>query len=574
MTDIAFDVFLSYSRRQFYFAESLVLNLEKAGIQTWFDVQQLGPGELWRDQVNEGLETSRGLVLSASQSAMDSKNVRLEWEIAKNAGKPIYIAVFEACEVPQDLQEYATAIVDMRGNFPRNMRRLYQAINGEAVIKDKVPHPNRFGYPLRLPVSVGVIALGILSLAVLIVSVLIINIFSGQRESLLYTPLYALLSWYLLRTLRHFLKRDFTYRQMLYVIGVTSTFYVILLREYGVLIGIIMYASFILTGSSFRWLPTGQAMSFTRRWFGYGAIRLENKFKQKLIERATPEGRRYHLNYAPEDQVLADEIAAVLDNSGNEHVPMDEHADHHIVLLTEKTPTAMLQTLVDAHPTDLIPIMATGVDARGAVPEVGELQFIDYRRQTEEQIEAVWLALNFPQDARIIYGLNVLPLSTSELLLPFRIRLFGTALWATSILYLLLGIGILLTGTTQLFNSDTVQSMSIYIYVMIVAILLGMLQLWVISRVYERRITYPRYRRWMIVLMLLSVLTFNFAIPQAIIHSGTFRGLKRWLPQPVADQPDTDDTLPSRTDGMTLRYAVRDVLVIVAIYITIFLIPS
>jgi hypothetical protein len=36
--------FLSYSRSQYYFAESLVLRLRSSGVSIWFDVQQLELG--------------------------------------------------------------------------------------------------------------------------------------------------------------------------------------------------------------------------------------------------------------------------------------------------------------------------------------------------------------------------------------------------------------------------------------------------------------------------------------------------------------------------------------------------
>ena len=37
-------VFLSYSRRDYYFAESLALHLLKEGIPAWLDVKNLGAG--------------------------------------------------------------------------------------------------------------------------------------------------------------------------------------------------------------------------------------------------------------------------------------------------------------------------------------------------------------------------------------------------------------------------------------------------------------------------------------------------------------------------------------------------
>ncbi|MBL8156567.1 MAG: toll/interleukin-1 receptor domain-containing protein, partial [Anaerolineae bacterium] len=43
--------FLSYSRSQYYFAESLVLRLQASGLAVWFDVQQLEPGSDWQRDI-------------------------------------------------------------------------------------------------------------------------------------------------------------------------------------------------------------------------------------------------------------------------------------------------------------------------------------------------------------------------------------------------------------------------------------------------------------------------------------------------------------------------------------------
>ena len=40
-------IFISYSRRQLYFAESVVLHLQRAGPDVWFNLQKLTPGVDW-----------------------------------------------------------------------------------------------------------------------------------------------------------------------------------------------------------------------------------------------------------------------------------------------------------------------------------------------------------------------------------------------------------------------------------------------------------------------------------------------------------------------------------------------
>jgi hypothetical protein len=50
--------FLSYSRQQYYFVESLALALQNKGVPLWFDVQQLEPGSDWKADIEDGLRRS------------------------------------------------------------------------------------------------------------------------------------------------------------------------------------------------------------------------------------------------------------------------------------------------------------------------------------------------------------------------------------------------------------------------------------------------------------------------------------------------------------------------------------
>src|SRR5688572_1697994 len=108
-------LFLSYSRRQFYFAESLVLNLQAKGISVWFDVQQLVPGKHWQEGIQAGLDESKGLILIASRAALESPYVQLEWEAALKNQKAVTIVAFEDVTLPPVLKD--AAVIDFRGDF-------------------------------------------------------------------------------------------------------------------------------------------------------------------------------------------------------------------------------------------------------------------------------------------------------------------------------------------------------------------------------------------------------------------------------------------------------------------------
>ena len=54
--------FISYSRKQLYFAESITLHLQKESIETWFDLQQLEAGADWSSVLKDGYENCHRLI--------------------------------------------------------------------------------------------------------------------------------------------------------------------------------------------------------------------------------------------------------------------------------------------------------------------------------------------------------------------------------------------------------------------------------------------------------------------------------------------------------------------------------
>src|SRR5215471_6408384 len=93
-------LFLSYSRAQLYFAESVALALQNTDISTWFDLQRLDPGTDWQRSIQQALTTCTGLVLIASRESLRSPYVQLEWEAAQAASKPVYLVWYEAVDLP------------------------------------------------------------------------------------------------------------------------------------------------------------------------------------------------------------------------------------------------------------------------------------------------------------------------------------------------------------------------------------------------------------------------------------------------------------------------------------------
>lgn len=167
-------LFLSYSRKELYFAEALALGLQEAGLKTWFDLQQLEPGCDWTAEIKRGLDLCDGLVLLVSRGASESPYVDEECRHALENGKPIYALLFEPISPDPimieheggkrsvHLQHYvdkAVAVIDARVNFAAALHRLIEVVQGRAEAHDPVPVPEAWGIPTRLPFAVGWVAL-------------------------------------------------------------------------------------------------------------------------------------------------------------------------------------------------------------------------------------------------------------------------------------------------------------------------------------------------------------------------------------------------------------------------------
>ena len=57
-------VFISYSRRDSETIENIVTQLETEGIDVWLDREDIKPGQQWRKQIVEAIDTAEAFVLS------------------------------------------------------------------------------------------------------------------------------------------------------------------------------------------------------------------------------------------------------------------------------------------------------------------------------------------------------------------------------------------------------------------------------------------------------------------------------------------------------------------------------
>jgi hypothetical protein len=95
---MASKLFISYSRKDEYFARALAVDLEESGAEIWIDVDDIPVGSRWSAAIQQGLRESQVMLLIISQDAMSSRNVEDEWNYFLDKHKPIVILYWRSCE--------------------------------------------------------------------------------------------------------------------------------------------------------------------------------------------------------------------------------------------------------------------------------------------------------------------------------------------------------------------------------------------------------------------------------------------------------------------------------------------
>ena len=143
-------VFISYSRKDYYFAESLTFSLIQRDVAAWLDVKDLRPGVDWEERLESAIDTASHLVLVASPDSLRSPHVTVEWKRALDRGIPVIVAHLRGNNVPPELA--AMPRVNFHGRFKPAVNSLIEHLKGQA---DKPPAKRQL-WPL--PPIVGVTA--------------------------------------------------------------------------------------------------------------------------------------------------------------------------------------------------------------------------------------------------------------------------------------------------------------------------------------------------------------------------------------------------------------------------------
>src|SRR5688572_8562036 len=92
-------IFVSYSRQDRDFANRLAQSLADLGADVWIDYEDIPAGRKWSSAIQEGLDTSDGLLVLISPESMISSNVEDEWQYFIDSGRPVIPILYKPAKI-------------------------------------------------------------------------------------------------------------------------------------------------------------------------------------------------------------------------------------------------------------------------------------------------------------------------------------------------------------------------------------------------------------------------------------------------------------------------------------------
>jgi hypothetical protein len=377
-------VFISYSRREAPFVDSLLDNLEDSNINTWADYQSLIPGKPWLEQILAGINAADIFLLVVSKASIASQNVELEYQHALEQKKRILLILFEAVTLPTALQ--ACEWVDFRTSFMPAYQKLIKQLEQPAT-QNNIPQKG-----FRAPaivwasffISLIVLLLSIPSWWTLFIPILLIPLpmqvitrsvnYYRARFALLTLPITVIFSG-------TFFPYTETYRTLLLAFGCVG----------GFLVSLVMLALLSSKGMR-RWGKPGSSVP-----------KFANPYKP---EGGRAEPTQFLIEYAREDKKYAEAIIANLTEYNHPQVTDPAQAKICFTILSRyKNSTA-----IDPEKHALYPLVIQ--DTQVDDPRIQRIQWIDFRRGLQNLDS---LAMLLPQPAKMLKALGVAPIGRQVL---------------------------------------------------------------------------------------------------------------------------------------------------------------
>jgi hypothetical protein len=454
--------FISYSRAQFYWAESIAFALRQKGVRVWFDTQHLLSGTDWEKGIQQGLQSSSELILIASPAALASDYVKQEWRTASAAGKRILVLLVETVDLPPELNDPEISLIDCRADFDRGVELLTAGLTKGTVHRDTILRTPRVPRDVAV-VEQSLLWSGLYAMSAAILVVLDFGMSNGidRRNAITLASMFGCIVFLggarALLVRRSFVRRHFETQELALVAFITPIFaamaigFLMYLRPafgmseipyvfaaaLGVALGILaVYVAWLLTRSSdiYRWAATGEVSEDLRRR-QMKVLPPAISWEHELIH-------PYQLHYVAADRLVAEQVEEALgkppaflrnenpitrilarlsmiwqsaedaegsDRSQQRSQDISGQLSQmvQIVILSNKSPIAWVRKLATQHER-LITVAASSIAIPKDLHGLSKLQWVDLRKRNEDQLAPLNLFLRgAPDDYG--YNLDVVP---------------------------------------------------------------------------------------------------------------------------------------------------------------------
>ncbi len=93
-------IFISYQRADGDVAQTVREHLVAHGLRTWMDRYDIPVGAYWPDEIDKGLASTDIVVGILSPNAVESRNVKNEWDWAIANERPLILIQIAPCVIP------------------------------------------------------------------------------------------------------------------------------------------------------------------------------------------------------------------------------------------------------------------------------------------------------------------------------------------------------------------------------------------------------------------------------------------------------------------------------------------
>jgi hypothetical protein len=407
--------FISYSRRQIYFAESLALHLQNEGLNIWFDLQELQAGTVWADGLKHGVGEASQMVLVVSQAALDSPYTQQEWKTFISRGNRPVLVIFEPVELPELLKGMPT--FDLRAGFKHKVKALAAYLRGEVEPQyDRIPKRKAFGLPGILPGGVWAVLTAIFAPLLACIgafSLALARLALGKTPQLDALPFLIVFlvitllisAWFGLRLLTRklglaSLRRAIVVNGLLLLPGFFAVAKFVDDTEFSgpigpsqlLIIGLITWVLFVLfivlrqSESILRWMTPDDALQPMRKRLHLPLARVVSRAASDTQLAITTDALSYSIHNDIADAPFAEVIKRIFAKAGYHLVAGDDKPNHHIAILSNRSAQSWVQKITQSYAGTLVFIVTSTIEFTDSLTETSRYQWVDAREGKQEEI--------------------------------------------------------------------------------------------------------------------------------------------------------------------------------------------